>query len=268
VPDDLQQVVREAARHAAGLSRTALNKRLPVPYRKFVREVESSLRALVDERELFAFMNGKTQLYFAYEPLDRLDALVPPLLLEPVTGAQLRGLVSRLAPGYESVVARWLARAKKKHVLFVRKGRRLGREPEPVDVEALLATVLKALRTALKTAEKRGVSRERLADVLLAALDVRSRGNDGTGNGRADFLAALDRLSAEDPSTALLSVRALRRRLSFEKRAFDELALRLAREGVVSLHYHDFPASLPESERNDLIVDAKGTHYVGIARRG
>jgi hypothetical protein len=34
------------------------------------------------------------------------------------------------------------------------------------------------------------------------------------------------------------------------------------------LHHHDHAASLPESERNLLIRDASGTHYVGIALRG
>ena len=45
------------------------------------------------------------------------------------------------------------------------------------------------------------------------------------------------------------SLRDLRARLSMSKDEFDETALRLQREGAVSLHHHDHPLALPEAER-------------------
>jgi hypothetical protein len=36
----------------------------------------------------------------------------------------------------------------------------------------------------------------------------------------------------------------------------------------VSLHHHDYPSSLSPSERDELVLDTHGTHYVGIAPRG
>jgi hypothetical protein len=42
------------------------------------------------------------------------------------------------------------------------------------------------------------------------------------------------------------------------------LFLALARNNRVALHHHDFPASLPSSEQEELVRDEGGTYYVGI----
>jgi hypothetical protein len=55
--------------------------------------------------------------------------------------------------------------------------------------------------------------------------------------------------------------------MRLDKEHFDRLALELSREGIVTLHHHDFPASLSPSERTELVQDERGTHYVGIAIR-
>jgi hypothetical protein len=273
-PDDLDQVVREVTRDASGLSTAVVKKRLPLPYQRFTKPIALALDALVEKGELVAFKKSKTtSIYFTRHPLDRLDVLAREQLSEPVTKAELKSWVSEAAPGYGVVFDDWLKRARDREVLFVHglpraKDQRFSPKPEP-EHQVLLHPVLKALRAALSKTDKKRIPRQRLAEVLLAELGLSApHANGATTDGRSDFLAALDRLAAEDPSSALLPVRALRRRLSLGKREFDDLALRLAREGVVSLHYHDFAASLPESERNELIVDARGTHYVGIAPRG
>jgi hypothetical protein len=64
-----------------------------------------------------------------------------------------------------------------------------------------------------------------------------------------------------------VGVRDLRRHVSLAKPQFDDLALRLAREGRVSLHRHDFPASLSPQEREELITDGQGNYYIGLALR-
>lgn len=273
-PDDLAQVVREAAGGAVGLSTEAIKKRLPLPYQRFPRAVVAALGTLERGGALVALRRNKSKspLYFDRGGVDQLDALTRERLSTPLTKGELRSWLFETAPGYRVVFDAWLKRALTREVLFVHglartKQPRFGREPEP-EHQVLLRPVLKALRSVVAKADQKGIARRHLAAALLAELGLAGLTKSGaTGDGSREFLAALDGLAAEDPANALLPVRLLRRRLSLEKREFDDLALRLAREGIVSLHYHDYPGSLPESERSELVVDARGTHYVGIAPR-
>jgi hypothetical protein len=101
----------------------------------------------------------------------------------------------------------------------------------------------------------------------------------------ARLLKAVDDEAATEPPGALLGVKAVRARAGLDKKAFDDAALRLAKKRVIMLHHHDFPTSLSEDERGELIhephapnhigtneraeliEDGKGVYYVGIARR-
>ena len=60
-------------------------------------------------------------------------------------------------------------------------------------------------------------------------------------------------------------MRAVRAAAVLPKEEFDEIALKLARDARVVLHYHDFPSSLSKVQRDALIKDPKGVYYVGIA---
>ncbi len=66
---------------------------------------------------------------------------------------------------------------------------------------------------------------------------------------------------------ALIGARDLRRAARLEKQAFDQAVLDLARQGRLSLHRHDYPASLSPAEREDLVADGAGAFYVGLALR-
>jgi hypothetical protein len=134
---------------------------------------------------------------------------------------------------------------------------------------------LAALRKAVTALDARGIARSRVAEVLLAELGVTpvslpSRSNGGSTGGvpREQFLAALAGLTSENPRNPLLLLRELRARAGMSKQEFDATALLLKREGVVILHHHDHAASLPKRERDELVQDGSGIHYVGIALRG
>lgn len=274
-PEEHERIVREAARGAEGLTKTALRKRLPVSYQRSAKAVDGAIDALVRKGALFLLKASKTPLYFEHDPLALLDDLVRERLSTPHTQRALKAWVVEVAPGYAAAFDNWFKRATKGDVLYEQspvpgsKAKRFGREPEPVDVAALLSPVIQSLRAALKKLDAKRVPRQRVREALLAALESSSAEQHANGgkDHRSSFVAALDRLAADDPATALLPIRALRRRLSLEKKTFDDLALDLAREGVVELHFHDYPTSLPDSERAELVVDAKGTHYVGITPR-
>lgn len=83
-----------------------------------------------------------------------------------------------------------------------------------------------------------------------------------------DLPALMRRIEPGTDRGALIGTRDLRRAARLEKSLFDRVVLELARQGRVSLHRHDYPASLSETEREELVTDGRGTYYVGLALRG
>ena len=77
----------------------------------------------------------------------------------------------------------------------------------------------------------------------------------------------LHELASREPPGTLLSIKALRALCGLSKPRFDAAVLGLSTSQSVTLHHHDFPASLSNGERAKLVVDGNGTHYVGIAPR-
>jgi hypothetical protein len=82
-----------------------------------------------------------------------------------------------------------------------------------------------------------------------------------------DLLALIRRIEPGAERGALVVSRDLRRAARLEKETFDRTVLDLARQGRLSLHRHDYPASLTAAERDDLVTDGAGTYYVGVALR-
>lgn len=83
----------------------------------------------------------------------------------------------------------------------------------------------------------------------------------------ADLIGLIRRLEPGADRGALVGTRDLRRAAQMEKALFDQAVLDLAREGTLSLHYHDYPASLTPTERAELVTDGDGTYFVGVALR-
>jgi hypothetical protein len=283
IPGDLDSSVAEAVKRAPGSTSTQLVKVLPTSYRTFGKEVRAAADRLAAEGKFHRHLKGKTPLFFPADPLAALDAAIPSKLAgAPLDKDALKRLVEEVTPGHGVVLDDWLKRAVANRQVYehapTAKGakKRFGSEP---DLRKLAAPLIKALRKAREGADAQGIPRQRLVQLLLEELGVsleqaaaRSSGDakNGTvpnGIARTQFIAELTALGAENPRQALLSVRDLRARLALGKEQFDALALALMRDGAVSLHHHDHPASLPEPERRQLVQDGRGTYYVGIAPR-
>ncbi|MEW6264383.1 MAG: hypothetical protein AB1641_15035 [Thermodesulfobacteriota bacterium] len=78
------------------------------------------------------------------------------------------------------------------------------------------------------------------------------------------ILAGMVKIEPKARQRALVSLRDLRRSVDLSKEQFDKTVLDLARTGKVVLHYHDYPSSLSETEREELVRDSLGTYYIGI----
>jgi hypothetical protein len=82
-----------------------------------------------------------------------------------------------------------------------------------------------------------------------------------------DLITLIRRLEPGADRGALVGARDLRRAAQLEKTVFDNAVLDLARQGRLSLHRHDYPSSLSQMERDDLITDGNGTFFIGVALR-
>jgi hypothetical protein len=268
---DLRLALRDAlARLAKPTSATELRKALPKPYQRPAAEMSGLLDALVRDRALFAFQEGKTFKYTLVDPDETVgQAVLAALRGGPLTKKDLTARVKRAAPGFEkhlaAVVAELVARgAVREHPKAGTKyPARYGLEPP--DPAPFLAKALKEIQAVQKKLAPHGVTPAALYAALGRALGITQAGGDGVLDDETHVLAALGELASREPPGSLLSVRALRALRPLPKPRFDGAVLRLSRAGKVVLHHHDFPASLKEAERAELVQDERGMHYVGIA---
>ncbi len=268
---DLRLALQDAlARLAKPTSATELRKALPRPYQRPATEIARMLDALVADRALFAFQEGKTSKYTLLDPEQTVgQAALAALGGGPLKKADLTARVKRAAPGFEkllpAVLGNLLARG------AVREHPKAGtKHParyglEPPDPAPFLAKALKELQTVQKKLAPHGVTPAALHAALGRALGITQAGGEGIVDDETTVLAALGELASREPPGALLSVRALRALRPLPKPRFDRAVLRLSSAGKVVLHHHDFPASLKEAEQAELVQDERGMHYVGIA---
>jgi hypothetical protein len=265
---ELEAAVREALASGAGVTPAALKKALPKSYNKaeHARAV-GLLRELADRDAVHRWSKGKKEIFFARDPIATLDSVVVELLGKgPIALGRLKGAVKARTPGHDDLLAEWLKNALPRRVLF-KQGKDYSLEH---DVRGLLKKEISTLQKALERLEALGIERERAVEVLLGELGLpplRRVPSPNGARGSERFLSALGELAADNPRGALLSLRDLRARVSMSKDEFDQTALRLHKEGAVSLHHHDHPLALSEAERAALVRDGRGEHYVGIALR-
>ncbi|HSN99325.1 MAG TPA: hypothetical protein VLS89_13610 [Candidatus Nanopelagicales bacterium] len=278
---DLRLALQDAlTRIARPTSVTELRRALPKPYQRPPEDIARLLDELVRDRHLFSFKEGKTSRYALRDPREiATQAVLAGLRDGPLTKALLTGKIKRTAPGHDkllpAVLAELLARG------AVREHPKAGKQParvglEPPDPAPFLAKALKEIQAVQKKLAPHGVTAASVYAALGRALGLAQATGDGAANDANDahaardeaaVIAALRELASREPPNALLSVRTLRALGKLPKHRFDGAVLRLSRAGKVVLHHHDFPASLPDAERAELVEDGHGVHYVGIIPR-
>lgn len=82
-------------------------------------------------------------------------------------------------------------------------------------------------------------------------------------------MGILEAMRAVEPAAergALVTPRQIRRLVGLSRAEFDARVLRMSRAGTLALHYHDWPASLSQAERDELVL-IDGVYYIGLAIR-
>lgn len=149
----------------------------------------------------------------------------------------------------------------------------------PPDPTEYLGPLLSQFREQLKALAERLNSRRATADRLeRAAGRVLLRLGEAALEFEGDLApvngpSILNAMSQADPATSTGApitfdrLRPLLDGLLPSKPAFDAAVLELGKQGLVSLHRHDFPHGLSEAEREQMVPDGKGGYYFTISRR-
>ncbi len=173
VPDDLLEVVTEALRASPGVAASQLKKALPKPYQAYDKEAREVSRGLDHRGELYRWVNGSTEIFFARDPLVTLDESVPGHFAHKVLKkATLKALIASATPQHEKLLDEWLPGAIKRGLLFVHPGTQYSVEPPEPDVRIGLEAVFAALHRALASEKMKGVSKQRVAEAMLAELEL------------------------------------------------------------------------------------------------
>ncbi len=139
------------------------------------------------------------------------------------------------------------------------------------EVEKQLTTVIARLVAAnvpLESLRRALVQVIEAAGVPFASAAVSNREVAAVSPSSAvDLIGLIRRIEPGADRGALVGSRDLRRAARIDKFEFDRAVLNLARQERLSLHRHDYPASLSPAERDELVTDGKGTYYVGMALR-
>jgi hypothetical protein len=269
----LELVVRDAIREASALKNADLKKALPRSNGSQHAETLVIARELARRGEMYRWAKGKAEWFFASDPIATLEKAVPGALAAgalPADVLQRRIELETKVP--KPCFAEWMKTALARGDLFVvaapagaatkSAAKLVSLEP---DLRAALKVAIRELQKGLQALDAKGVSRDRIAQVLWEELRLPAATPPSARADRDIFLSALQDLASEHPSGTLLTVGELRSRLTLDKTRFDETALSLAREGTVVLHHHDYASGLGADDRRRLVRDANGTYYVGIA---
>lgn len=139
------------------------------------------------------------------------------------------------------------------------------------DIEKQLTAItakLKAVNVPLDSLRRALIQMIESAGVPFAAAGASTHEKSSTASAMSvDLIGLMRRIDPAADRGALVGARELRRAAGMLKADFDRAVLELARQERLSLHRHDYAASLSPAERDELVTDGAGTYYVGIALR-
>ncbi len=120
-----------------------------------------------------------------------------------------------------------------------------------------------------KLSKKLGISRD---EIINAARSLAPKPVNNTQSDLSEkLLARMVQVKLAAAQGGLVPLNELWQSLQnegWDKAGFDRTVLSLAENYRVSLQRHNFPASLNEQERAELVADGLGNYYIGIALRG
>lgn len=271
-------VLRALEQSSQPLGVTKLNKAIPksAPFQK--KQLPELLERMVESGQIRAH-GGRSVVYWLPIHEDQACARIIESLAErPLTQTELKGK-------FRSRLIGWPPAKRAELVERLIKEKRVYKVPALAGNSKLLSLrprltledgVRLAIHLAVAKLAAQGFTSE---EVLAAAREVLQPTPAASANSAqipapANFeqliLDRMIRLKTAAAGGALVSLSELRNILAVElptKQSFDQAVLRLVETGRFALHHHDFPGSLSQDERDELVLDERGNCYIGIALR-
>jgi len=150
--------------------------------------------------------------------------------------------------------------------------------PSPAPYLKEVASQLAAIVPVLLAAEVSQSDLRRSLMEIMSAAGVAFSTPPGTIHGETfetasssrclpDLITLMKQIEPGAARGALVGTAALRRAAGMGKQEFDHAVLELARQQQLTLHRHDYPASLLPDAREALVFDGNTTYYAGVALR-
>jgi len=271
-------VLRALEQSSQPLTVTKLGKALPKSALKSKKDLPELLQQMVKAGQIRAH-NARSSVYWLPSLEDHASSRILEVLSEiPLTQTNLKNkLRSELVGWPPKKCGEMLDRLiKEKRVYKVKplagNGQLLSAraEPTPQDyIKLALQLVIAKLKPSGFTAEQvMTVAREVLQPSPIPPAISLPQHDDA--NLERLILERMLQLNPSAMTGAPVQLSELRQTLRSEiadKDVFDQTIMRLAEQGRVAVHRHDYAGSLSEEERGELVSDGRGNYFIGVTLR-
>lgn len=267
-------VLRALRQSSQPLTVTKLEKAIPRSAIKSKKDLPELLKQMVKSDQVRSH-KARSSVYWLPDHEEQASARILEALSEvPLTQTELKNKLRSLLIGWpparrDELLAR-LIKEKRVYKVAPLTGKAkllsLRAEPAPQDYIKL------ALRLAVAKLEPLGFTAEQIfaeAQDFLRREPIAREPRTQSPPFDQTVIERMIQLKLAAANGALVSLTELRRSLAAEipeKSSFDQAVLRLAEQGIVVLHRHDYPSSLSQQERDALVSDERGNYFIGISK--
>ncbi len=259
--------------HPFGLPATKIRKDLPVSYRCPIQQLTVRLEDLADKRRLYKWSPSSTKTpkpppaIYSLEPLEQAIRSRTRELLSSrdLTPAEIKkNFPAHIGPLLPYILNTLTQQGEVKwHP--PRKGKRLSiHEADPGKF------LSREIKKVFEKGEMMGFSGKAILGALHQYAQIEERTSVSMLDAEGMIFQKMKELEPASVRGALVYIPKLRKALEDrlpDKRAFDEVILSLAGQGMVQLQSHSRPGELTKDERDALIDNGRGSYFMAIGIR-
>src|SRR5262249_614512 len=264
-------VLRALRRSSQPLTFTDLEKAIPRSAMKSKKELPQILNQMVNAGQIRSH-KARSSIYWLPSLEDQASARILKALSEaPLTQTDLKSKLRSLLSG-------WPQPKRDEMLDLLLKEKRVYKvSPLTGKIELLSARpeltprdyVRMALQMAVAKLKPMGFTAEQVFNTAQELLQRELTSDKPCGDWDQTVLERMIQLKLAVANGAPISLTELRHSLPSEtsgKPTFDRAVLRMAEQGTVVLHRHDYPESLSRRERDALVSDERGNYFIGVSK--
>jgi hypothetical protein len=269
-------VLRALQQSAQPLAITKLGKTIPKSALKSKKDLPELLRQMVKAGQIRAHQARSSVYWLPGLEEQASEKIIEALSEMPLTQTDLKNKLRSLLIG-------WPQTKRNEMIAQLLKEKRVYKVPPLTGKTSLLSAraeptpqdyIRLALQLAVARLKPSGLTAEQVMTAARALLQPSPNVASSTEHNVADLgRLILDRMRQINPSVvtgAPVQLSQLRHSLRSEiadKDVFDQAIMRLAEQGRVAVHQHDYVGSLSQEELAALVSDGRGNYFIGVTLR-